>query len=357
METIRVGVIGAGGIAQRSHIPAYLNTPGVELVAIADINEKKLDYVADKFSIPRKYTDYHELLAQADIDAVSVCTPNYLHVPISIDALKAGKHVLCEKPIAVKGADAEAAIAAAKRYNKIFMGALCQRFSPASQLLRSQIESGKFGDIYYVKGGYIRRRGIPGLGGWFTTKEQSGGGSMLDIGVHALDRMYWLMGAPEPVAVSGTVFQAFKDDAVDGGWPPFDTRVGDVYAGINNVEDLASGYVTFDNGATLLIEAIWASNVEPMSYTQFLGTRAGAIDDPRGLRIFGEESGTLTNIEPLLDTRVNVFEAEIAHFTDCIRTGKEPITLPRELINVAKIIEAIYKSAENGGRQVLIADL
>jgi predicted dehydrogenase len=136
METIRVGVIGAGGIAQRSHIPAYLNTPGVELVAIADINEKKLTYVADRFGIPRKYTDYHELLQQTDIDAVSVCTPNYLHVQVSIDALKAGKHVLCEKPVAVKGADAQAAIAAAKASGKIFMGALCQRFSASSQLLK-----------------------------------------------------------------------------------------------------------------------------------------------------------------------------------------------------------------------------
>jgi predicted dehydrogenase len=180
---------------------------------------------------------------------------------------------------------------------------------------------------------------------------------MLDIGVHALDRMYWLMGAPEPVAVSGTIFQAFKDDAVDGGWPPMDTRVGDVYPGINDVEDLASGYVKFANGATLLIEAGWASNSEPAAYTQIFGTKAGAIDDARGLKIFGEDSGTLLDIEPKIDTRINVFEAEIAHFTDCIRTGKQPLTVPQEIINVAKIIEAIYKSSENGGRQVLIADL
>ncbi|NLK08917.1 MAG: Gfo/Idh/MocA family oxidoreductase [Firmicutes bacterium] len=357
METIRIGVIGVGGIAQYSHIPAYLNTPGIELVAVADINEKKLNYVAEKFSVPHKFVDYKDLLARQDIDAVSICTPNYLHIPMSIDALKAGKHVLCEKPVAVKGADAEAVIKEAEKQGKVFMGGFCTRFGKTSQFLKKQIEAGKFGDIYYAKGANIRRRGIPGLGGWFTTKEQSYGGSMLDIGVHALDRMYWLMGAPEPVAVSGAVFQAFKDDAVDGGWPPVDSRVGDVYAGINDVDDMASGYVRFDNGATLLIEAGWASNAEPASYIQLFGTKAGAVEGFRGVKVFADTEGTLLDVEPQVDTRANTYEAEIAHFADCIRNDKQPMTRPNEIINVAKIIEAVYKSSENNGRQILIADL
>ncbi|NLJ86436.1 MAG: Gfo/Idh/MocA family oxidoreductase [Firmicutes bacterium] len=357
METIRVGVIGAGGIAQQSHIPAYLSTPGVELVAVADINEKKLNYVADKFGIPRKFTNYHDLLEQGDIDAVSVCTPNYLHKEMSVNALKAGKNVLCEKPVAVRGADAREILEAAEASGKVFMGAMAQRFKSASQVLKRYIEDGKFGDIYYVKGGFIRRRGIPGLGGWFTTKEKSFGGCMLDIGVHALDRIYWLMGAPEPVSVSGATFQAFKDDAVDGGWPPLETRVGDVYPGINDVEDLASGYVTFANGAALFIESSWAGNCETTYYMQLLGTKAGALEDPRGLKIFGEDSGDLLDIEPQIATGVNTVKAEIAHFMDCIRSGKQPITKPHEIINVAKIIEGIYKSAENGGKQVMLADL
>lgn len=357
MKTLRVGVIGAGGIAQYGHLPAYQKTPGMEVVAIADINEKKLAYVADKFGIPRTFTDYHELLGQDDIDLVSVCTPNYLHREMSVNALKAGKNVLCEKPVAVKGEDAKAIIAAAEASGKIFMGAFCQRFSGASQVLKRFIEDGKFGDIYYVKGGYIRRRGIPGLGGWFTTKAKSAGGCMLDIGVHALDRMYWLMGAPEPVAVSGTMFQAFKDNAIDGGWPPLDSRVGDVFPGINDVEDMASGYVHFANGATLLIEASWAGNCEPTSYTQLFGTKAGALEDSRGLTIFGEDAGSLLDIQPQVDTRIDTFQAEIAHLADCIRSGKKPLTKPQEIINVAKIIEAVYKSAESGGKQVLIAEL
>ena len=180
---------------------------------------------------------------------------------------------------------------------------------------------------------------------------------MLDIGVHALDRMYWLMGAPEPVAVSGATFQAFKDNAIDGGWPPLDTRIGDVYPGINDVEDMASGYVRFANGAILLIEASWAGNCEPSSYMQLFGTEAGALEDSRGLKIFGEDAGNLLDIQPQVDTRVNIVQAEIAHFADCIRSGKKPMTKPQEIINVAKIIEAVYKSSENGGKQVLIADL
>ena len=357
METIRVGIIGVGGIAQRSHLPAFKNTPGVDVVAIADINEKKLDFVAGKFDVPRKFVDYKELLAQDDIDAVSICTPNGQHREMSVNALNAGKHVLCEKPVAVTGKDAEAIIAAARASGKVFMGAFCLRFTGASRVLKQFAQDGKLGDIYYVKGGYIRRRGIPGLGGWFTTKSLSGGGCMLDIGVHALDRMYWLMGAPEPVSVSGVTYQAFADNAVDGGWPPLATRIGDVYAGINDVEDMASGYVQFANGATLLLEACWAGNCEPSSYMQLFGTKAGALEDARGLQLFGEEAGSLLDIKPQVDENINIYEAEIAHFVDCIREGKEPLTTPQEIINVAKIIEAVYKSAEQNGRQVKIAEL
>ena len=192
-----------------------------------------------------------------------------------------------------------------------------------------------------MKGGYIRRRGIPGLGGWFTTKTLSGGGCMLDIGVHALDRMYWLMGAPEPVAVSGAVYQACKDNAVDGGWPPLDTRIGDVFAGINDVEDMASGYVQFANGATLVLEASWAGNCEPNFYMQLFGTKAGAMEDSRGLKIFGEEAGSLLDIEPQVDTKINTYEAEIAHLLTA-SGGWQASNHPQEIINVAKIIEAVY---------------
>ncbi|HHV93990.1 MAG TPA: Gfo/Idh/MocA family oxidoreductase [Firmicutes bacterium] len=357
METIRVGIIGAGGIAQYGHLPAYQKIPGVEVAAVADINEKKSAYVAERFGIPQRFVDYREMLEKANIDAVSICTPNYLHREMSVNALNAGKHVLCEKPVAVTGEDAEAIVAAAEASGKVFMAAFCQRFTGASRVLKKFIEEGKLGDIYYAKGSYIRRRGIPGLGGWFTTKSLSGGGCMLDIGVHVLDRVYWLMGAPEPVAVSGAVYQAFRDNAVDGGWPPLETRIGDVFVGINDVEDMASGYVQFANGATLVLEASWAGNCEPNSYLQLFGTKAGALEDARGLRIFGEEAGSLLDIEPLVDKEINVYEAEIAHFIDCIREGKQPLTTAREIINVAKIIEAVYLSANQNGRQVEISEL
>lgn len=356
MDTIKVGIIGAGGIAQASHIPSFQKVEGVEIVAIADINETKAMETAQKFGIPKVFKDYKDLLGIEEIDAVSICTPNVFHKPISIEALNAGKDVICEKPVAAKGADAEEIIAAAKENGKIFMAAQVQRFSPVSQVLKRFIERGDFGEIYYVKGGYIRRRGIPGLGGWFTNKALALGGCMMDIGVHALDRMYWLIGAPKPVSVSGMVVQKFKDNAVDGGWPPLHTRRGDVFTGVNDVDDMASGYVKFDNGAVLLVEASWAGNCEPYSYLELMGTKAGAKTTGSDLKIFSEMNDNLVDIAPVLPQRVDPFLEEMKHFIECVRTRKEPITTPEEIINVARILEAVYKSAATG-REVLISEL
>lgn len=356
MSTIKVGIIGAGGIAQGSHIPALQKVKDVEVVAIADINLEKTSEVAQKFNIPNVFTDYKELIAMDELDAVTICTPNIFHKPMSIDALKAGKHVLCEKPVAAKGSDAEEIIATAKANGKFFMAAQVQRFSPITQVLKDFAQRGDFGEIYYVKGGYIRRRGIPGLGGWFTNKALALGGCMMDIGVHALDRMYWVIGAPEPVAVSGIVVQKFKENAVDGGWPPLHTRRGDVFTGVNDVDDMASGYVKFADGSVLLVEASWAGNCEPYSYLELMGTKAGAKITGNDLRIYGEMRDNLVNISPVIPQRVDAFFEEMKHFVECIRTGNEPITTGQEIINVAKIIEAIYKSSETG-REVLISEL
>ncbi|MDD4518019.1 MAG: Gfo/Idh/MocA family oxidoreductase, partial [Limnochordia bacterium] len=203
MKKIKVGIIGVGGIAQTAHIPSWRARKDAEIVAIADINEQKLKQVKEKFMVPHAFTDYREMLAMDEIDVVSVCTPNLTHGIISKDALKAGKHVLCEKPVAVTGKEAEDIAQTAKAVDRIFMGAFCRRFEAASQEMRRRIEQGELGNVYYAKAGYLRRSGIPGLGGWFTDKSRSGGGCMLDIGVHALDLTYWLMGAPEPVSVTG----------------------------------------------------------------------------------------------------------------------------------------------------------
>lgn len=347
MKTIKVGVIGAGGIAQHAHIPSYQKLESVELVAVADINEKKLDFVKNKFNIPHTFTNYKDLLAMDEIDAVSICTPNYLHKTMAIDAMMAGKHVICEKPICASGAAARELTETAARLGKVFMGAFVQRFSSNSLFLKKSIEAGEFGEIYYAKGGYIRRRGIPGLGGWFTTKACEGG-CMADIGVHALDRMFWLMGSPKPVAVMGRTFQMFKDAAVDGGWPPAETRIGDIFNGTNDVDDMAQGYVKFENGATLFVEASWAGNCSPNSYIQLFGTKLGVSEEDSKVKIYGELAGGLTDTIPQVPHAEDGYVAELRHFTSCVRDGKAPLTTPEEIIAVSKIIEGIYKSSETG---------
>ena len=355
VDKIRVAVIAAGGIAQVAHIPGYQKIAGVELVAICDTNETKLAYVKEKFGISLGLTDYRRVLDMKDVDAVSICAPNYLHAPMAIDAMQAGKHVICEKPICSTGKAAKAILATASQTGKIFMGAFVQRFSKNSMFLKSLIDDGKFGQIYYAKGGYMRRRGIPGLNGWFTSKACEGG-CMADIGVHALDRMFWLMGSPEPVAVMGKVYQKFAAQAIDGGWPPPETRVGEIYDGVNDVDDMAQGYVRFADGRTLLVEACWASHAPGVSYMQLYGTDCGALEGDSGLQLFGELAKEEVDLTPKVPHQEDGYTAELRHFVDCIRTGKPPITTPAEILAVARIIEGIYKSSETG-REVLISEL
>jgi len=219
MEKVKVGIIGVGGIAQYAHIPCFQKLKDAEVVAVCDPNELKLKDVAEKFNIPQKFSDYRKLLDLKEIDAVVICTPNAFHREQAVAALQSDKHVLCEKPIALNGNEVGEILKVAEEKKKKFMGAFCHRFDNTSQILKKFIDRGEFGEIYYAKANYLRRRGIPGLGGWFTTKELSGGGPLIDCGVHILDTAIWLMGSPEPVEVVGSTYNKFKEQATDGGWP------------------------------------------------------------------------------------------------------------------------------------------
>jgi len=356
MKNLKVGVIGAGGIAQIGHISNYQKIEGVEVIALSDVNEIKLKEVAKKFNIPKIFTDYKDLLKLKEIEAVSICTPNFLHTEQAIASLKAGKHVLCEKPLALNAGEAEKIVREAKRAGKKFMVGFCHRFDATSKILRRFIDRGELGEIYYVKASYLRRRGIPGLGGWFTTKKLSGGGPLIDVGVHILDLTLWLMGSPKPKLVLGSTYNKFKDQATDGGWPPFSTRTGDKFTGTFNVEDLATAMVKFENKSTLFLEASWAGNSETGTSISLFGTRGGAyLNLPGGggeelsakFIIYKEVGGDLIDIHPQIPSQ-NSYYDEIFHFIKCIREDKEPLTKPEEMLNVVKIIEAIYHSADKG---------
>lgn len=232
------------------------------------------------------------------------------------------------------------------------------RYRSTSKFLKKYIEDGKMGNIYAARCGWVRRRGIPGRGGWFTTKEQSGGGPLIDLGVHMIDLAMWLMGNPRPVAVSGCAYNKFanSEDVSDSA----EARYGDRDAnGTFDVEDLAMGFIRFDNGACMQIEFSWASNIEKeYSFVELRGDKSGSkfvSTDENQLKIFSEENGVLTDYVPLIDDNkaMHNHESNLRHFADVVLNGKEPMFVPEQGVNMIKILEAIYKSSEEG-REILL---
>jgi predicted dehydrogenase len=358
MERIKVGIIGTGGIAQTVHIPNFKKVENVEVSAIADINKEKIQYVAKKFGIKQTFTEWEKLM-DSDIDAVVICSPNAFHAEQSIKAMEKGKHVLCEKPVCLTAREVKSVFSVSEKTGKKFMAAFPRRFSGEAKVLKPMIDNGDFGEIYYIKAGYLRRRGIPGLGTWFTNKKLAGGGPMMDVGVHMLDLVMYLSGAPMPEIIIGSLYNKFKDSATDGGWPPAETRKGDKASGKMEVEELAAGFVKLSNGATLFIEASWAGNSEVGLKGSLFGTRAGVqipdpLDSKNPLRIYSENRGVLTDTIPAVPAS-NAFQEEAEHFIECIRENREPITKKHEILSVVSIIEGIYKSAETG-KPVVIKD-
>ena len=336
---IKVGIIGAGGIAQYAHIPGSQKLKDVELLAVADPVAGRAKGVAEKFNIPRYFEDPQKMLAIAELDAVSVCVPNYLHAPLTIAALEAGKHVLCEKPPAMNAKEAAGMLAAAKKANKMLMYALQRRFQGDSQMLKRFIDAGQLGEIYYVKTSYLRRRGNPG--GWFSQKAKSGGGPVIDIGVHILDLVWWLMGTPKPIRVSASTYSKIGLAGVEvPGWKALDSTVADIF----DVEDLATALIRFENGATVFMDTSWIlNNKTSVVSTELYGTRGGAKLDP--LEIYTEMQATLVDITPA-HAKVSSYDAEVAHFIECIKGNKEPISNAEHGVGIMKMLDAVYKSGE-----------
>jgi predicted dehydrogenase len=341
-KKIRVGLIGSGGIAQNAHLPGYTAIPDLcEVVALADINPEAGRTAADKFNVPHVFEDYRKLLAMDEIDAVSICTPNYVHMEPTILAFEAGKHVLCEKPIAMNADEARKMVAAAEKAGKKFQVGYNSRFSPTNQLLKKYIDAGDLGDIYYARAQALRRRGIPGWG-VFIDKAKQGGGPLIDIGVHILDLTLWLMGHPKPVSASGITYAKFgkRDDVVGflGQWD---------YKNFT-VEDFAAALIRFDNGATIMLESSFVANIPEDIFTSTLcGTEGGAVTNP--LTITQEKHHSLQTFKPEIPGKdVNTHSAEIKHFVEAIQNDTEPLVTGRHGLMVAQIMDAIYASSESG---------
>ena len=328
-KKIRAAVIGLG--MGMGHFHGYRACPRSEVVAVCDVNEARLKQVQDEFSLPLAFTDYNELLASDEIDAVSIALPNWLHAPVAISAAKAGKHVLCEKPMSTNARDAQKMVDAAQAAGVHLQMMFNNRFRGDIQFLKRAVDAGELGRLYYAKCGWIRRTGGMPDRKWFYTKAQAGGGPLYDIGVHVLDMTLFLMGNVEPETVIGSTYAEFGP-RVKG--PDYE------------VEDLAAAFIKCAGGETILLEASWAQHCQrELIYASVYGTEGGADTAP--LRLYKTQHGVNVDLEPQ-PPGINGHEAGVAHFVACILDDIPCISTGEDGVRVQKILDAIYKSAETG---------
>lgn len=343
----KVGLIGAGMISNMAHMPGYANIPDLcEMVAVCDLIEERAQKASKQYGIPKVTTDYRDILNDPEIEAVSIMTPNIFHATPAIEALQAGKHVLCEKPLAMNGEQARAICQAEKESGKILQVALQYRFSSAGLFMRDFIKAGQMGDVQYARAQALRRRGVPGWG-VFTNKEKQGGGPLIDIGVHILDLTLYMMGYPKPVVAMGNTWDTLaKNPKNENFWGDFDRKTF-------TVEDFAVGMIRFDNGAVVTLESSFMSNGEgdPMR-TQLYGTEAGAIVDPSGetpVKIYKQVEGQYFDMTPAQLPNVDSpYHGEIKAFIEAVQGGKPSPVPGIQGFTLNAVFDALYKSAETG---------
>lgn len=342
-KKLKIGVISAGQIS-KNHIEGY-NKAGAEVIAICDPVKAAVESRCKEFSIANGYSTCDELLANKELDAVSVCSPNSLHCEYTVKALAKGLHVLTEKPMAMNVKEAQRMVDAAKKAKKILMCGHNQRFTPECQKVSDLRKEGALGDVYHAKCAWIRRRGIPGLGRWFTTKSMSGGGPLIDIGIHLIDRTWYMMGKPRPVSVSGFTCNKFGKDikkyVCTGMWAgPRDPK------GVMDVEDFASAFIRFENGATMTAEVSWAANRPDEMWSLVMGDKLGVMVNDAGVTLYGERGDAISTETIAFDK--SVYQDRFQHFVACI-SGDAKCTCPGEDgLTIQKILNGIYQSSEKG---------
>ena len=348
--TLRAGVLGCGEIGRRGHIPGY-QAISVQVAAVCDTNLDRARSVAAEFNVPQAYADYHELIARPDIDIISVCLPNAFHAPATIAALEAGKHVLCEKPIAIHTVDAEQMIAAARKSGKLLSVNQHMRFDPTAQAMRQAVSNGDLGHIYLTDVRMVRAQGIPGFGSWFTNKDLAGAGALFDIGVHMLDLALYVTGFPQVTAVRGFTSMALGEQKIGlGGW-----GIDRGTEGRYDVEDTAMAHITLAGGGVIRLIVTWAAFGLSEERMTLFGAQGGADrsadlygkDTP--LRFYKSTDGKIESVTPDLSMYPpGGTTRSIAAFVGAIR-GENPLVVqPEQALAVLKVLEMIQKSAASG---------
>ncbi len=342
---MKIAVIGCGNIANSAHIPAYMENPEAEIVYFCDILPERAKAAVEKYGCGTAITDYKQALADPAIEAVSVCTPNNVHSVIAIDALKAGKNVLCEKPAARTYEEALEMQRVQHETGKVLNIGVVNRFNNAVNLIKQYIDSGKLGEVYHVYVSFRSHRSIPGLGGAFTTKAIAGGGALIDWGVHFLDIVMYCCGDPKPLTVSGETFcklgKDMKNYAYTNMWagPP-------QYDGVYDVDDSVTGLIR-TSGPVITVNGAWAQNIgENEMYIDFIGDKAGIrLQYGKEFKLYTAENGALVEYEPAFRS-TPMFQNEIDAFLRCIRTGEKLSSHIDTVIITAQMMQAIYDSAE-----------
>ncbi|HTR96700.1 MAG TPA: Gfo/Idh/MocA family oxidoreductase [Candidatus Acidoferrales bacterium] len=328
-KTLKIGLIGVGAAAQVNHIPALRKVEGLELVALCDRDPEKAQRVAQKFGVPKAFARIEDLLELDGLDAVDVCTPNYLHAPMALAALEAGKHVLCERPLARSSDEAATMLKAAKKADRWLVCAVQHRFRPDAQLLRRFVEKGDLGEIFFAKAGWLRQKTEWDSDEWRRQKRESGGGVVLDLGFPMLDLSLWVLGQPKVESVTASVHRNRKGE----------------------VEDSATAFFRLAGGATLTLELTWGLLMEKdFAYLNLFGSGGAALLNP--FRVHKGMHGTLVNVTPTFETSRNQYrqsmEAQVEHFADTLRSDRKPMGSAEEILGVMELMDAVYRSAEQG---------
>jgi predicted dehydrogenase len=339
---LKVGVVGL--TVGASHVKDYASSDTVKEIVLCDVDESRLKEIGDKYNIIKKYTDFDKMLKEENLDAISLAVPNFLHMRLSIQAMEAGVHVLCEKPMARNAAEGKKMLEAAQKHNKKLMINFNQRFLHECQTLKSVIDEGKLGDIYYVRTLWQRRRGVPWWYPLSSGKEVCGGGALIDLGVHVLDRAMWFCGYPDPDWVLGNTFcKVSKDEAARKGIQNFD------------LEDMGVAMFRMTNGVMLELEASWASNREnEVITTRIYGSKGGAVlhrvvgdGNAASNKLFLEIGGEVQDI-PLDDKIISKMPNVRQAFLEAIVNDEEVPCTPQQGLKTTQMLDMVYLSAENG---------
>jgi predicted dehydrogenase len=348
-EAVRIGIIGLGWPGQR-HSEAVLATPGAVIHAGVDANEERRKDWGKLYPQAQLYSDYNDMLLDPEIHAVVVCLPNFLHFPATIAALRAGKHVMCEKPPTLNRVEMRKIRDEAAQRNLVYAFGRQMRFNGRMRVAREMVASGRMGKIYFTRTQWVRSRGTPvGVGGWFVDRNKAGGGAMIDIGIHALDAAWYLMGCPRPKTVSASVSTNFR--RLVSAEIPFD------------VDDCGFAFIRFDNGAVMHLEVSWSANLpddipekapgkRELHNTVLYGQKASLRVEP--LTLFEDQGGKLVDI-PMEAQPGNGFAEQMQDFVQAVSTGGTPVNDSRQALYLMEMLDAIYESSATG-REVLIPD-